>query len=211
MHTFLQPRTPTDRYAAQRPLIKPRATPPSYVTTWLRTCSAGMFAASLAAGAIAQPAPDAATGSGYCSVDGQKFNVKYVYAHQRTRTYTSMGKEVKETAVTIWLTDQPLDNAALDKETADHFRAVSRQMGQAFIKGTPPVRYIRIELTPEGKAVNFDCAPKGEGTTGTAGVGRFEPKAVSPTHIAGRFTTGGPTTSKLDVDVQFDAPVAAEK
>ena len=114
-------------------------------------------------------------------------------------------------AVTIWLTDQPLDNAALDKETADHFRAVSRQMGQAFIKGTPPVRYIRIELTPEGKAVNFDCAPKGEGTTGTAGVGRFEPKAVSPTHIAGRFTTGGPTTSKLDVDVQFDAPVAAEK
>jgi hypothetical protein len=194
--------------------MKPCATPSMYVPRWLRVCAAGMIAASLAVGAAAHPAPSTGTGSGYCSVDGQKFNVKYVYAHQRTRTYTAMGKQVNETAVTIWLTDQPLDNAALDKETADHFRAVSRQMMQAFVKGTPPVRYIRIELTPAGKVVNFDCAPKGEGTIGTADIGRFESKAVSPTRTAGRFTTGGSITvasSKFDVDVQFDAPVAAEK
>lgn len=125
-----------------------------------------------------------------------------------------MRKDVKETAVTIWLTDQPLDNAALDKETADHYRAVMRQMDQAFVQGTPPVCYMRIEVTPDKKPVSFNCSPNGEGTISTTDAGRFEPKAVSPTRIAGRLTTGGPATvssSTFDVDVQFDAPVAAEK
>lgn len=174
----------------------------------------GVWVGALAALLALPPALAAGTAAGYCSADGQKFSVTYAYAHQRTRTTNIAGKNVKETAVTIWLTDQPLDTAALDQETDDHFRAVMRQMGQAFVQGRPPVRFIRIELTPEGKAVNFDCSPKGEGTIGTSDAGRFEAKAVSPTRIAGRFTTGGVATvasTKFDVAVTFDAPVAAEQ
>ncbi|MFO1302469.1 MAG: hypothetical protein U1F54_01985 [Burkholderiales bacterium] len=173
-----------------------------------------LWVSAVAALLAVPPALAAGTGTGYCSVDGQKFDVKHVYAHQRTRTTNIAGKDVKETAVTIWLTDQPLDTAALDKETDDHFRAVMRQMGQSLVKGTPRVRFIRIELTPAGKAVNFDCSPKGEGTVGTSDAGRFEAKTVNPTRVAGRFTTGGAATvssTRLDVDVTFDAPVAAER
>lgn len=175
----------------------------------LMLAALGVCAPGIAAG---QGSP-AASGRGYCSVNGKRVALQHVYGHQHVRTVTAGAQPVKEVRYYVWLTERQLDVAALDAESADHFRAVSRQMLQSFLKENTHMGYLRVELKPDGSLVGITCSPTGEGESGTTDAGKFEPKTVTWSRAAGRLSTAGPQKvfdTVYDVDVTFDTPLAKE-